>query len=65
MEGSPEGRKEAELSKKAIWLGVFVGSTIGSFVPLLWHGSLLSVSSVFLGALGGLAGIWGAYKLTR
>jgi hypothetical protein len=64
-EGSTEGRKEAELSKKAIWLGMFVGSTIGGSVPLLWHASMFSVSSVFLSAVGALAGIWGAYKLTR
>lgn len=53
------------MSKKAIWLGMFVGSTIGGFVPMLWRAGLFSVSSVLFSAVGGIAGIWAAYKLTR
>lgn len=51
------------MSKKTfVWLGLFVGSTIGSFVPALWGSDLMSFSSIFLGALGGLAGIWAGFK---
>jgi hypothetical protein len=32
------------MSRKAIWMGVIVGSTIGGCVPSLWHASVLSVS---------------------
>lgn len=44
-------------SKQLIWLGLFVGPTAGGFVPLLWGGSVLSLSSVFLSAAGGVLGI--------
>lgn len=42
-----------------------VGSAIGGYVPVLWGGSLFSLSSVLLTALGGLAGIWAGLKLSR
>lgn len=51
--------------KSMIWAGMFVGSAIGSLLPLLWGGSELSMSSVLFGALGGVVGIWGGYTLTN
>ncbi len=51
--------------KQLIWLGAFVGSTAGGFLPLLWHASLLSVSGIICSAIGGLLGIWLAWKMTR
>lgn len=45
--------------------GMIVGSTAGSFLPALWGGGLLSLSSVLLGGVGGVAGIWIAYRLSR
>jgi hypothetical protein len=47
-----------------IWVGVLVGSTVGSFVPELWGGDLLSYSSVLLSGVGGFAGLWLAYKMS-
>jgi hypothetical protein len=61
---TPRGRSEEPVSKKAIWFGMFVGSTVGGSVPLLWHASMFSFSSVLLSAVGGLAGIWAAHRLT-
>ncbi|MEO5988233.1 MAG: hypothetical protein ABIR01_04935 [Candidatus Eisenbacteria bacterium] len=52
-------------SKRFILFGATVGSIIGSVVPSLWHASMFSWSSVLLTALGGFAGIWVTYKLTR
>lgn len=49
--------------KSAVWVGVFVGSSIGSAVPMLWGGSLFSMSSMLFSALGAFAGIWAVYKL--
>jgi hypothetical protein len=49
--------------KSFIWLGLFVGSTIGGMVPMLWGGSALSISSVFFGAVGGILGIWAGYRI--
>lgn len=51
-------------SKQLIWLGLFVGSTAGGFLPLLWGGSALSLSSVFLSAAGGVIGIWLGYRIS-
>lgn len=53
------------MEKGIIMLGLFVGSTVGSYLPVLWGGSLFSFTSILLGAVGGLVGIWGAWKLTQ
>jgi len=42
---------------------MFVGLYAGSYVPALWGGSLFSMSSIFLGAVGGFIGIWAGYKI--
>ena len=49
--------------KTAVWIGVFVGGTVGSFVPFLWGGGL--IASVLWSSIGGAAGIYVAYKLFR
>ena len=51
--------------KTATYIGVIVGSTIGSYVPLLWGGGVFSFYSIILGAVGAIAGIWIAFKLTH
>lgn len=50
-------------AKSLIWLGFFLGSTLGSFVPLLWRAGPFSFSGIFLSAAGGVIGIWAGYKL--
>ncbi len=45
--------------------GMAIGSTAGAYLPTLWGGSLLSITSVTLSAIFGLLGILGAWKLTR
>lgn len=52
-------------SRGLIWLGLFIGSTIGGYIPSLWGASFLSFSSVILSAVGGVIGIWLGYKLSR
>jgi len=52
-------------SKSLIWLGLFIGSSVGSFLPILWGGSLFSFSSIILSALGGIAGIYIFFKISR
>lgn len=42
-----------------------IGSSVGGYVPVLWGGSVFSMSSVFFGAVGGLAGIWIGYRLAQ
>lgn len=52
-------------SKKLIWFGAIAGSTIGGCAPALWHASAFSMSGLVLSTVGGLLGIWAAYRLTR
>ncbi len=50
-------------TKSIIWLGFFVGSTAGGFLPLLWGGGLFAMT--IFSAVGGIAGIWAGYKVSR
>lgn len=53
------------MEKKIIWLMLFVGSTLGSFVPLLWGESAFSISSIVFTTLGGFLGIWIGFKINQ
>jgi ABC-type antimicrobial peptide transport system permease subunit len=53
------------MNRLLIGIGTFLGSTIGSYFPVLWGGSLLSLSSIFLGMVGGILGIILAYRLSK
>lgn len=53
------------MSKKLVWIGVMVGSTLGGLLPMLWHASLFSMSGMVLSMIGGLAGIWVAWRIER
>jgi hypothetical protein len=44
---------------------MFGGSTLGSYLPVLWGGSVLSLGSIFLGMLGGGLGILLGYRLSK
>jgi len=50
-------------SKKIVWLFVMIGSSLGSYIPLLWGSSFLSYSSVLLSGVGGLLGVWVGLKI--
>ena len=50
-------------AKSLIWIGMTIGSTLGSLVPYLWGGGVTSASGILLAAVGGLFGIWCGYKL--
>jgi hypothetical protein len=51
------------VDKRIVWIFVGVGMTVGGFAPLVWGGSALGLSSLVLGSLGGVAGLWLAGKL--
>jgi hypothetical protein len=51
-------------SKSFIWLGVFVGSTIGGLIPYLWGADMFSPWPILLSSVGALVGIWGAVKIS-
>lgn len=51
------------MTRTFIWLGLFVGSTLGGFVPLLWGDDLFSMAGLLGSTIGGIAGIFGGYRL--
>ncbi len=52
------------MSRRMIWVGVFVGSTVGGLIPELWGAGFFSFSSMFFSALGAFGGIWLGYKMS-
>jgi hypothetical protein len=44
---------------------MLIGSAVGSYVPVLWGGSLFSFSSVILTAVGGALGIYIGFKINN
>jgi hypothetical protein len=49
--------------KRLCYIGAIVGSGIGGYVPVLWGGSMLSLSGFLLSMAGGIAGIWAGYRI--
>ena len=39
-----------------------VGSGLGGYLPVLWGGELLSISSVVWSGVGGFVGVWLGYR---
>jgi len=51
-------------TKALIYIGIFVGSTIGSWLGSLPdHGNFLGGWSILGGLVGSVAGIWAGFKL--
>jgi hypothetical protein len=51
--------------KPAVWIGMFVGSTIGGYIPILFGASFLSLWSLLGNTVGAILGIVVVYKLSR
>ena len=52
-------------SKTLIWIFVFVGSSIGGFIPSLWGAGMFSFSSVIFGTIGGILGLYIGFKISN
>ncbi len=52
-------------SKTLIFLGMFIGSIIGGYIPVLFGDSMFSYISVITSGLGSLLGIWVGYKISK
>jgi len=53
------------VNKLIIGIGMFVGSTIGGYVPVLWGASLFSFSAILFSTIGGILGIWIGYRISK
>ncbi len=54
------------MDKRVYMLVMTLGSYIGSYFPMVWgSANTFSMSSVFCAAIGGLLGIYGAYRLLQ
>jgi hypothetical protein len=53
------------MNKALLYGCITLGGVIGSYIPSLWHADFLSLSSILLGGVGGLVGIWVAFKLNN
>ncbi|MEK7609707.1 MAG: hypothetical protein AAB470_01120 [Patescibacteria group bacterium] len=52
-------------TKSLIWIGVFIGSFVGGWIPTLWGAGSFSFSGIIGSTIGGLLGIWGGFKLSN
>ena len=46
-----------------IYGSVFIFSTIGAYIPSLWHAGVFSIWGIVGGIVGTVVGIWAAIKL--
>ena len=44
--------------RSAIWIGIFIGSTIGGLIPELWGDDMLSYSGVLFSGIGAFVALW-------
>jgi len=51
--------------KMLIYGSVLVFSTIGGYIPSLWHAGLFSASGILGGIIGTIVGIWVAIKVSN
>ena len=51
--------------KTIVFLGMFIGSTIGGYIPTLFGAGILSYKSVFFSGVGGILGVWIGYKISN
>lgn len=53
------------MTKKLIYLFLFIGSTLGGYLPVLWGDSAFSASSILWSGIGGFVGIYVGYRLSQ
>ena len=52
-------------AKALITIGMIAGSALGGWIPTLWGADPFSLWPVLLAMVGGFAGIWAGYRLSR
>jgi len=53
------------VSKTLIYGSVLIFSTIGSYIPAIWHAGFFSFASIVGGIIGTIFGIWVAIRLNN
>ncbi|MFA6601944.1 MAG: hypothetical protein WCT02_03770 [Candidatus Paceibacterota bacterium] len=54
------------MSRKTLtWIGVFVGGTVGGYVPVLFGAEMFSFAAIIGNTVGGILGIWAGFKLSE
>jgi hypothetical protein len=53
------------MNKWLLYSSVLIFSTIGGYIPSLWHAGLLSASGIIGGIVGTIAGIWIAFQVNN
>lgn len=51
--------------KGLVYGSVFLFSTIGAYVPALWHAGIFSIWGIIGGIVGTAVGIWVAVKINN
>ncbi len=51
--------------KSLVMLGMVVGSTAGGWLPMMFGVGAFSLTAIITTAVGGLLGVWIAFKLTN
>ena len=51
--------------KTLIWVGMFIGSIIGGYIPVLFGADFISFASVFWSGVGAIIGIIAGYKVAQ
>ena len=63
-----QGNSHAKLMimKTLVWVSLFIGSVLGGWLgAALDQGNWLGLTSILLGEVGSLAGIWAGYKVSK
>jgi uncharacterized membrane protein YeaQ/YmgE (transglycosylase-associated protein family) len=52
-------------TKMPVWIGLTIGSSIGSYIPSLWGAGMFSFSSLLFSAIGSIIGIYLGFKISQ
>jgi hypothetical protein len=54
------------MEKMTMYIGLFIGGTVGSYVPVVLSGAgWFSLASIIAGFVGSAVGLWLGWKLTE
>ena len=53
------------MNKSTVMVGMIIGSLIGGYIPSLWGAGAFSISGIIFSGLGGLGGIWLAWRFSN